>query len=136
MGPTESRPRVTPLVVCQSAARSAVIIGWRAGPVCFGAASRDAGAATLRVSTWKAGLAKDWVKPSVRQATEPVCTGLSSAAKRRGAGRGEAGSASALSLQDRFSRLWLLVVFLCGRLGAARAQTEIPSLGSNPILSC
>lgn len=109
VGPTESRPRVAPLVVFQSAARSAVVIGWRAGPVCFGAASRGASDEVFPVATWKAGRAKDWVKPSVRQAAEPVCTGLSSAAKRRDAGRGGAGPASALSLLGGCGRFCLLV---------------------------
>lgn len=80
-----------PLVVCLSETRSASIIGWRAGPVCFRAASGDGNDVTFRVASWKAGRAEDWVKLSVRQAAEPVCTGLSSAAKRRGDGRGGAG---------------------------------------------
>lgn len=58
---------------------------------------------TFRVSSWKAGRTDDWVKLSVRQATEPVCTGLSSAAKRRGDGRGGAGQG--LRLQGGFPGL-------------------------------
>lgn len=56
---------------------------------------------TFPGSSWKAGRAEDWVKLSVCQATEPVCTGLSSAAKRRGDGQGGAGQGLRLRILCR-----------------------------------
>lgn len=118
-------------MVCRSKTRSAPIIGFRT-------ASGDASDLTFRVSPWKAGRAEDWVKLSVSQATEPVCTGLSSAAKRRGDGGVGQGRACVCEFSERrVSRFCLLVLgvpsvgvsaetaILATVLGTAMPQLEI-----------